>query len=81
MHKAMVRFGFVHLVATNICIWSMVTVNETNEAMYQHNGVLVDKEEEPYQVTTWSPTTMFPNSTDNTSNVTGTKHLFMEILI
>ena len=29
VHKAVVRFGFMHMVATNVCVWIASTVAET----------------------------------------------------
>ena len=31
MHKVLVRFGIMHVVATNICCWLVTTVVEANE--------------------------------------------------
>ena len=30
-HKAFVRFGLVHVVATNICVWILTIILETSE--------------------------------------------------
>lgn len=33
MHKALVRLGLMHLVATNICTWLAVVVKEVSRKM------------------------------------------------
>ena len=31
IHKAFVRFGLVHIVATNLCVWAYTSILETSE--------------------------------------------------
>ena len=31
MHKAFVRFGLVHIAATNLCVWAYTSILETSE--------------------------------------------------
>lgn len=38
-HKAFVRFGLTHIIATNICIWALATVVETAEDYQTRNYV------------------------------------------
>ncbi|CAD5119455.1 DgyrCDS8062 [Dimorphilus gyrociliatus] len=45
MHKALARFGLVHIAATNLCVWLLCTIHETdedwryNEATQKYNVV------------------------------------------
>ena len=41
-HKAFVRFGLTHIVATNICIWALATVIEIDEAYETRENAVKD---------------------------------------
>ena len=56
-HKAFVRFGLTHIVATNICIWALATVIEIDED-YETREVSVLK-------------AALNGDHDNSTNVTG----------
>ncbi len=37
-HKAVVRFGFMHMLATNVCMWTMTTITETADEIRLVDG-------------------------------------------
>ena len=51
MHKVLVRFGIMHVVATNICCWLVTTVVEANEDFRAiSNHELLEKQHQHQQL-------------------------------
>ena len=36
VYKAVVRFGLIHMAATNMCCWASTVILETTEAFHAH---------------------------------------------
>ncbi|XP_055636582.1 proton channel OtopLc isoform X2 [Toxorhynchites rutilus septentrionalis] len=65
-HKVFARFGLMHMVATNLCEWLYVLVEETKHEIH-HLAHMVDGERTAYKIINLTTTTSIPTTIDDSS--------------